>query len=47
MRDTYLEVRPDPTPGKEDHFLLIYRNFKIARVDAQNRVLVNRHIRRL
>jgi transposase InsO family protein len=47
MRDTYLEIRPDPAPGKEDHFLVIYRNFKIARVDAKNQILLNRHIRKL
>lgn len=43
MKDTYLEVRP----SENDTFLLIYRNFKIAAVDAKEGKLLNRRIRRL
>ena len=43
MRDTYLEVRP----GNNDTFLLFYRNFQIAVIDAVERNLVNRHIRKV
>ena len=43
MKDTYLELRPDDG----DTFLVIYRNYKIARVDAVNNKLINRHIRKL
>jgi transposase InsO family protein len=43
MRDTYLEIRPD----KNDTFILVYRNFKIARIDAIEKKLLDRHIQRL
>lgn len=43
MADTYMEIRP----SKNDTFLVIYRNYKIATVDAVEKKLVNRHIRRL
>lgn len=43
MRDTRLEIRPDDN----DTFLVIYRNYKIARIDAVSKKLINRHIRKL
>ena len=43
MKDTYLEIRP----GDQDTFRVIYRNYQIAVVDAADRVLLNRHIRKL
>jgi transposase InsO family protein len=43
MRDTYLEIRPD----KNDTFILVYRNFKIARIDAIEKKFLDRHIQRL
>lgn len=43
MRDTYLEIRP----GDLDTFRVIYRNYQIAVVDANKRILLNRHIRKL
>lgn len=43
MKDTYLEIRPD----EEDTFLVIYRNFVIAKINAADRKLINRHIRKL
>lgn len=44
MRDTYLEIRPG---GSDDSFLICYRNFKIAEVDAASQKLINRKIARL
>ena len=43
MKDTYLEIRP----SDDDTFIVLYRNYKIARVDAIEKKLINRHIRRL
>ena len=43
MRDTYLEIRPT----ENESFLVIYRNYKIAEVDAVEKKLINRRIRRL
>ena len=43
MRDTYLEIRPT----ENESFLVIYRNYKIAEVDAIEKKLINRRIRRL
>ena len=43
MRDTYLEVRP----GNDDTFLLFYRNYQIAVIDAVEKNLINRHIRKV
>ena len=43
MKDTRLEIRPTDN----DSFLVIYRNYKIALVDAVNNKLINRHIRKL
>ena len=43
MKDTYLEVRP----GDGDTFLVIYRNYQIAVVDAIDHTIQNRHIRKL
>lgn len=43
MKDTHLEIRP----AENDTFLVIYRNYKIALVDAAEKKLVNRHIRKL
>lgn len=43
MADTYVEIRP----AENDTFSVIYRNYKIATVDAVEKKLVNRHIRRL
>ena len=40
---TRLEIRPTDN----DSFLVIYRNYKIALVDAVNNKLINRHIRKL
>ena len=43
MRNTYLEIRPT----ENESFLVIYRNYKIAEVDAVEKKLLNRRIRRL
>ena len=43
MKDTYLEIRP----GDLDTFRVIYRNYQIAVVDAVDKILLNRHIRKL
>lgn len=43
MADTYLEIRA----AENDTFLVIYRNYKIATVDATQQKLLDRHIRRL
>ncbi len=43
MRDTYLEIRP----YDEDAFAVIYRNYRIAIVDANLQKLRNRVIKRL
>ena len=43
MKDTRVEVRP----GDGDNFLVIYRNYQIAVIDAVNNKLLNRHIRKL
>ena len=43
MKDTYLEIRP----GDSDTFLIFYRNYQIAVVDAVQRTLINRHIRKV
>ena len=43
MKDTRLEIRPTDN----DSFLVIYRNYKIALVDAVNNKLIKRHIRKL
>ena len=43
MRDTYLEIRP----GCDDTFLLFYRNYQIAVIDAVEKKLINRHIRKV
>lgn len=43
MKDTHLEIRP----AENDTFLVIYRNYKIALVDAAEKKLLNRHIRKL
>ena len=43
MKDTRLEIRP----GDQDTFVVIYRNYQIAVVDAANNKLINRHIRKL
>jgi transposase InsO family protein len=43
MRDTYLEIRSD----EDDTFILVYRNFKIARIDAIEKKLLDRRIQRL
>lgn len=43
MRDTRLEVRP----AENDTFMVIYRNYKIATIDAIEGKLLDRHIRRL
>lgn len=43
MADTYMEIRP----SENDTFQVIYRNYRIATVDAVEKKLVNRHIRRL
>ncbi len=44
MADTYLEIRPG---DDGDSFLVCYRNFKIAKVDATSQKLINRTIFRL
>jgi len=44
MINTYLEIRPC---NDSDTFIVYYRNFKIAVVDAASRKLVNRKISRL
>ena len=43
MKDTYLEVRP----GNDDTFRLFYRNYQIAVIDAAEKNLINRHIRKV
>ena len=43
MKDTRLEL----CPGNNDTFLVIYRNYQIAVIDAANNKLLNRHIRKL
>ena len=43
MKDTYLEIRP----AEQDTFHVIYRNYKIATVDAVSKSLLDRRIRRL
>lgn len=43
MRDTMLEIRP----GDNDTFDVIYRNYRIAVIDAVNKKLINRRIRKL
>lgn len=43
MRNTRVEIRP----FGEDTFAVIYRNFRIAVIDAEEKKLLNRHIRRL
>ena len=43
MKNTYLEVRP----GVDDTFLLFYRNYQIAVIDAVEKNLINRHIRKV
>lgn len=43
MKDTYLEVRP----GNDDTFLVFYRNYQIAVIDAAEKKLINRHIRKV
>ena len=43
MADTLLGIRP----GENDTFLVFYRNFQIARIDAREKVLLDRHIRKL
>lgn len=43
MADTLLEIRA----GENDTFLVIYRNYQIAVIDAVSRKLANRSIRRL
>lgn len=43
MKDTYLQIRPT----EHDCFDVIYRNFKIACIDAVNNKLVNRHIQKV
>jgi transposase InsO family protein len=44
MADTYLEIRPG---DKDDSFIICYRNFKIAEIDAASCKLINRKISRL
>ena len=43
MKDTYLEVRP----GNDNTFRLFYRNYQIAVIDAAEKNLINRHIRKV
>lgn len=43
MADTYLEIRPTDN----DRFAVIYRNYQIAVIDAAERKLANRHIKKL
>ena len=43
MADTYVEIRFD----ENDTFSILYRNYKIASVDAIEQKLIERHIRRL
>lgn len=43
LKDTMLEIRP----SEGDTFAVIYRNYQIALVDAAEKKLVNRRIRRL
>ena len=43
MADTRVEIRFD----ENDTFAVIYRNYKIASIDAVEGKLLNRHIRRL
>lgn len=44
MADQFLEIRP---ARQEDSFLICYRNFAIAQVDAPSGKLINRKIKRL
>jgi hypothetical protein len=44
FRDTHLEVRPNPLG---DSFLVCYRNFIIAHIDAISGTFINRKITRL
>lgn len=43
MKNTYLQIRPNV----HDCFDVLYRNYKIACVDASTNKLINRHIRKL
>ena len=43
MADTYVEIRFD----ENDTFSVLYRNYKIASIDAIEQKLIERHIRRL
>ena len=43
MADTYLEIRH----GEQDTFVICYRNFQIAVIDAASGELRNRKIQRL
>lgn len=43
MRDTYLEIRPD----ENDTFIVVYRNYKIAKIDAVEKKLIDRRIKKL
>jgi transposase InsO family protein len=44
MADTYLEIRP---AEDRNSFIVCYRNFKIAEIDASTKKLINRKISRL
>lgn len=44
MADTYLEIRPRDS---DSSFIICYRNFKIAEIDADSEKLLNRKISRL
>lgn len=44
MANTYLEIRPGCS---DDSFLICYRQFKIAEIDAASKKLINRKISRL
>ena len=43
MSDTHVEIRF----AEDDNFIVIYRNYAIATIDAVEGKLLNRHIRRL
>ena len=43
MANTYVEV----VPADNDTFSIHYRNFQIALVDANEKILINRRIRKL
>ena len=43
MADTYVEIRC----AENDTFSVLYRNYKIASIDAIEQKLIDRHIRRL